>query len=52
MIIENDVFKYIDIKNDEYILKSNVPIEIIQQIREFVENMKKIYNQNIKIKGL
>lgn len=52
MTLNNDVFKYINVQGDEYILKPGASDKIKLQIRNYIENVKKLYKQNITVKGL
>jgi hypothetical protein len=50
-ISTNQIFNYIDIVGDEYILKRNTPLAIKYQIKQYIENVEKLYDQKIKIKN-
>lgn len=50
MTLENEnIFDYITIKGDKYILKQNTPKNIIEKIKDYVYNVKVLYGQTIEI---
>lgn len=49
MTLNDELFKYIIIKGDKYILKKDVPKVIIDKIKDYQYNIKKLYGQNIEI---
>ena len=46
------IFNYIEIKENKYFLKQNVPDKIIDQIKDMIYDFEKAYHQKIKIIGL
>lgn len=51
MTLNDEFFKYVDIVEDEYVLKDTVPDKIKPQITDYIYDVKKLYKHDIKIKG-
>lgn len=53
MTLQNDdIFKYITIKGDEYILKDDAPKTVKKRIKDYIHNVKRVYDQVIVVRGL
>lgn len=52
MTLIDNVFKYVIIKEDQYIIKPGVTDKEKQSLKNYIQNVKCLYRQEIIIEGL